>query len=101
MMRYWLSLKFQVLTLILLVPVAWTAESEVPQIHPHPVVELEVPVTSDEGWKALDQQPHVSFAATNEAFERHRVPAAIIEANVQRLAPPRAICGACSPIFPE
>jgi hypothetical protein len=65
---------FRVLTLIMLLPVALTAQSEIPRLHPHPVVEVEVPITPDEAWKTLNQQPHVSFATTDEAFERHRVP---------------------------
>ncbi len=67
--------KLRVLTLLLVVPVALAAQSEMPRIHPHPVVELEAPVVPDEAWRGLDQQPHVSFVTTDETFERHRVPA--------------------------
>jgi len=74
-MCYGLSLKFRILALMVLVPIAMAAQSGVPPLDPHPAVELDVPVTPDEAWRSLDRQPHVSFVTTDEAFERHRVPA--------------------------
>jgi hypothetical protein len=42
---------------------------------PHPQIEVDVPITPDAAWNELDDRTHVSFASTDAAFERHRVPA--------------------------
>src|SRR5262245_59069558 len=74
-MEHWMRVTFRVVIWVLLVPVAWGAQSEIPPIHPHPEVEHDVSVAPDETWGRLDQQPHVSFVTTDEGFERHHVPA--------------------------
>jgi len=61
------------LVLILTAPVA-AAQSAVPRLNPHPAVEIDVPGNPDESWRSLDERPHCSFAPTETAFERHRVP---------------------------
>jgi len=65
----------QALALMLLLPAAYLTQSEIPRINPHPLIELEVPSSPDEAWKALDRKPHASFVSADESFQRHRVPA--------------------------
>jgi hypothetical protein len=63
-----------VLTLYFLTVDAVAEPPESPSVRPHPALEIDVPVTPDEAWKALDDRPRISFATTDRAFERHRVP---------------------------
>lgn len=59
--------------LVLGAPV-WAAQSGASRVPPHPPVEIEVPVTPDPAWTALDDRAHCSFAPVETAFERHLVP---------------------------
>ena len=61
------------IALSLAVPV-FGAQSGIPRIHPHPAVEIDLPVEADPAWVSLDDRAHCSFAPTDTAYERHRVP---------------------------
>jgi hypothetical protein len=50
------------------------AQADIPRLQPHPPIELDERAPPDEAWETLDERPRCSFAPTDRAFERHRVP---------------------------
>ncbi len=59
---------------IILCCASWALQTQVPRVLPHPSVELDSNAAPDATWSSIGDAWHVSFASTDVAYERHRVP---------------------------
>ncbi len=61
-------------TALILSCAGWAFQAPLPAIHPHPPIELDLKTAPDPAWQAMDDAWHVSFASTDVAYERHKIP---------------------------